>query len=143
MYCEIVNQPIDVAALERRVRTNADGAVLTFSGVVRDHHEGRDVESLHYEAYGDMALSKLRSICEEVASQCDVTDIAAVHRVGDLEIGDVSVAIAVAAAHRDAAYEASREIIERLKREVPIWKRERYRDGKEEWQEGYPVDGGR
>ena len=141
MYCAISNDPIDVTALARQVRSDSDGAVLTFAGVVRNHNDGRAVERLRYEAYEDMAEAKLRLICEEVSSQFEVTDIAAVHRVGELEVGEVSVAIAVAAAHRDAAYSASREIIERLKQELPIWKMERFADGGAEWQEGYPVDG--
>lgn len=140
VYCAITRQPIDVGGLLRRVRRDADGAILTFAGVVRDHNEGRPVVQLSYAAYEEMAERKLRAICEEVGSQFEVGDIAAVHRVGELEIGDVSVAISVAAPHRDAAYRASREIIERLKREVPIWKKERYADGEETWQEGYPVD---
>lgn len=143
MYCAITRDPIDVNALMRRVRSDADGALLTFAGVVRDHHEGRSVVALSYEAYEEMAENKLRSICEEITSQLEVGDIAVVHRVGQLDIGDVSVAIAVAAPHRDAAYRASREIIERLKREVPVWKKERYADGEEVWQDGYPVDSGR
>ncbi len=141
MYCAITPDPIDTAELARRVRSDADGAVLTFAGVVRNHHDDRPVESLRYEAYEEMAQAKLRSICEAVKSLVDVGDIAVVHRVGELEIGEVSVAIAVAAPHRDAAYRASREIIERIKREVPIWKKERYADGEEEWQEGAPVEG--
>lgn len=141
MHCAITTDPIDVAALAALVRSDADGAVLTFVGVVRKQHENREVESLRYEAYEEMAETKLRSICDAVKSQVDVGDIAVVHRIGDLEIGDASVAIAVAAPHRDAAYKASREIIERIKRQLPVWKKERYADGEEEWQEGVPVEG--
>lgn len=140
MHIAITDDAIDASQLAGRVRTDKDGAVLTFTGVVRDHHGGRPVTGLRYETYREMAEAKLRAICEEVAAAFDVGDIAVVHRVGPLEIGDVAVAIAVAAHHRDAAYRASREIIERLKREVPIWKQERYADGYEEWQEGTPVD---
>ncbi|NIR42944.1 MAG: molybdenum cofactor biosynthesis protein MoaE [Gemmatimonadetes bacterium] len=140
MYCAIITEPIDASELASRVRTDADGAVITFTGVVRNHHEGRPVEALRYETYREMAEGKLRRICEEAAARFEVGDIAVVHRVGQLAIGDIAVAIAVAAPHRDAAYRASREIIERIKREVPIWKRERYADGGEDWQEGTPVD---
>ncbi len=140
MHCTITSEPIDASELASRVRTDADGAVVTFSGIVRDHHQGRAVESLRYETYREMAESKLRLICEEVADRFEVGDIAVVHRVGQLAVGDIAVAIAVAAPHRDPAFRASREIIERLKREVPIWKRERYADGDAEWQEGTPVD---
>jgi molybdopterin synthase catalytic subunit len=137
MDCRIVREPIDTADLMRRVRTDADGAVILFAGVVRNHHEGRSVEALGYEAYDEMAVEVLRAIAADVMERFAITDVAVEHRVGDLEIGEASVAIAVAAPHRDAAYGASREIIERLKREAPIWKRERYADGEEEWVEGF------
>lgn len=136
MHCRITREPIDVARLLARVRTDADGAVLLFTGVVRDNHEGRAVEGLRYEAYEEMARRKLEAICGDVVRTHEVGEIAAEHRVGELAIGEASVAIAVAAPHRDAAYAASREIIERLKRELPIWKRERYVDGREEWLRG-------
>jgi molybdopterin synthase catalytic subunit len=136
MRCEITADPIDAARLMHSVRSDADGAVLLFCGVVRDHDAGRAVESLRYEAYEEMASDVMERICADVVAKYDVGDVAVSHRVGHLAIGEVSVAIAVAAPHRDAAYQASREIIERLKREVPIWKRERYSDGEERWLEG-------
>ncbi len=137
MFCLITADPIDPSQLARQVRRDADGAVILFTGVVRDHHAGRAVEALEYQAYEEMAVAVLRQICEEVRATHDVGDIAVAHRVGELAIGEVSVAIAVAAPHREAAYSASREIIERLKREVPIWKRERYSDGGAEWLGGH------
>ena len=134
MYCEIVTEPItDLRGLMDRVRSDVDGAVILFTGVVRNHDSGRRVEGIHYEVYTEMARAKLVDICRDVSAEEDVGDIAVIHRVGDLAVGDVSVAIAVAAPHRDAAYRASRTIIERLKQEVPIWKRERYADGEEKW----------
>lgn len=133
MFCRVTSEPIDPQQAAQRVRSDTDGAVVLFSGVVRSHHQDRPVVGLRYEAYEEMATEVLTRICEEVASQFSIGDIAVVHRVGELSVGDVSVAIAVAAPHRDAAYKASREVIERLKREVPIWKRERYADGDEEW----------
>lgn len=136
MHCQITTAPIDFEALARRVRSDEDGAVVVFVGVVRNHDSGRAVVGLTYEAYEEMAAEKLRNICESVGSQFDVGDIAVVHRVGDLQVGDASVAIAVAAPHRDAAYKASREVIERLKREVPIWKREHYANGGDAWRDG-------
>jgi len=136
MYCVITREPIDAADLMRRVRSDADGAVLLFAGVVRDHHEGRTVEALAYEAYQEMAVEKIESICDEVGARFEVGELAVAHRVGELAVGEISVVIAVAAPHRDAAYKASREIIERLKTEVPIWKRERYSDGSAVWREG-------
>lgn len=136
MYCKITADPIDVTELMHRVRGDEDGAVIVFTGVVRNHDSGRPVEGLRYEAYETMAVGMLEKICAEVRDRFEIGDLAVVHRVGDLAIGEVSVAIAVAAPHRDAAYRASREVIERLKREVPIWKRERYVGGREEWLEG-------
>ncbi len=136
MLCRLTSEAIDPRHALQHVRSDADGAVVMFSGVVRDHDQGRTVVGLRYEAYEDMATEALSRICEDVASQFPIGDIAVVHRVGDLSVGDVSVVIAVSAPHRDAAYKASREVIERLKREVPIWKRERYADGDEEWLDG-------
>jgi molybdopterin synthase catalytic subunit len=136
MYCVVTADPIDAAELIRRVRCDADGAVVTFAGVVRDNDAGRSVVGLKYEAYEEMAVAALERICDDVRAQFDVSDIAVAHRLGELAVGEVSVATAVAAPHRDSAYKASREIIERLKREVPIWKRERYADGEEAWLEG-------
>ena len=136
MHCSITSEPIDAGRLARLVRTDSDGAVLVFTGVVRNHDDGRSVGGLLYETYEAMAREALERICVEVLEANEVTDIAVEHRVGDLAVGDISVAIAVSAAHRDAAYRASREVIERLKREVPIWKRERYTDGEERWLEG-------
>jgi molybdopterin synthase catalytic subunit len=136
MYCVITAAPIDVLEMMQHVRRDADGAVLLFSGVVRDHDGGRPVTGLRYEAYAEMATQKLTSICKDVSAQFEIGDIAVVHRIGELAVGEISVAIAVAAPHRDAAFKASREVIERLKREVPIWKRERYADGEEVWLDG-------
>ncbi len=136
MYCRIAREPIDITALMERVRSDEDGAVIVFTGVVRNHDKGRVVERLKYEAYEAMAVAAIERICGDVQASFDIGDLAVVHRVGELAIGEASVAIVVAAPHRDAAYRASREIIERLKREVPIWKRERFVGGGEEWLEG-------
>ncbi len=141
MYCRITRSPIDPLELLRRVRTDSDGAVVVFTGVVRNHDAGRAVERLTYEAYEAMAEERLREICSAVAAAYEIGDVAAVHRVGELEIGDVSVVVAVAAPHREPAFRACREVIERVKREVPIWKRERYAGGDEAWLEGTPPAG--
>jgi len=141
LFCRVTSDPIDPQGAAQHVRSDADGAIVLFSGVVRNHDDGRAVVGIRYEAYEEMATEALEKICREVADQFPIGDIAVVHRVGPLSVGDVSVAIAVAAPHRDAAYKASREVIERLKREVPIWKRERYADGDEEWLDGtIPTD---
>jgi molybdopterin synthase catalytic subunit len=136
MYCQITSSPINATDLIPRVRRDSDGAVVLFMGVVRDHDAGRPVVGLSYEAYEAMATRKLSEVCADVAAQYEIGDIAVIHRIGDLAVGEASVVIAVAAPHRDAAYKASREVIERLKREVPIWKRERYADGDESWLRG-------
>jgi molybdopterin synthase catalytic subunit len=127
--CRLTTAPLDGAALLRAIPTSADGAVLLFWGVVRDHNEGRPVDHLDYDAYAAMAEAEMRRIAGEAAERWKTGDIAVVHRVGRLEIGEASVAIAVASPHRAETYEASRYIIEELKRRVPIWKREGYADG--------------
>ncbi|UCF21573.1 MAG: molybdenum cofactor biosynthesis protein MoaE [Gemmatimonadota bacterium] len=132
----MTRDPIDATALLARVRHDSDGAIVLFSGVVRDHAEGRAVSRLTYEAYEAMAVAGLERICEQVREEFEIGDVAVVHRIGELNVGEASVAIAVAAPHREAAYAASRQVIERLKKEVPIWKRERYTDGDEAWLEG-------
>lgn len=136
MYCRVTSSPIDLEDLVKRTRSDSDGAIVVFYGVVRSHDAGREVVGLSYEAYEDMATGKLEEICEGVSSQFDVGTIAVVHRIGKLDVGEASVAIVVAAPHRDAAYKASREVIERLKVEVPIWKREHYADGGADWLKG-------
>jgi molybdopterin synthase catalytic subunit len=102
-------------------------------GVVREVNDGRSVTGIEYSAYESMALAELETIAREAAEQFGTPDIAIEHRIGDLELEDASVGIAVAHPHRGAAYDASRWIIEELKRRVPIWKRERYVDGTREW----------
>jgi molybdopterin synthase catalytic subunit len=110
-----------------------NGAVLLFLGAVRQVNEGRDVTGIDYAAYEAMAQRELETIVEEGAAQFATRDIAVQHRLGELAVEDISVAIAVGHAHRDAAYAASRWVIEELKRRVPIWKREHYTDGTREW----------
>jgi molybdopterin synthase catalytic subunit len=131
----LVDGPIEVEELVRCVRSPARGAVTLFLGTVRDHHQGRAVSHLTYEAYRTMALAALRKIAEELIAGGDDLAIAIHHRLGDVEAGEPSVAIVTASPHREAAYEASREALERLKHEVPIWKKEHYRDGHAAWRE--------
>ena len=135
---ELVDEPIDTAAVERRVADAASGAVVLFLGTVRNHHRGRGVERLTYSAYRPMALANLQRIVAELETERQVC-VAIVHRLGEVPVGEASVVIAVASAHRQAAYEASREALERLKREVPIWKREHYADGDVAWREEEPL----
>ena len=133
MYSAIVEQPIDVPALLERVSRSANGATVLFLGMVRDVNEGRDVTGIEYTAYRSMAERELATIVEEAAALADSGDVAVEHRLGQLEVGDCSVAIAVGHPHRGRAFEAARYVIEELKQRVPIWKREHYVDGTREW----------
>lgn len=135
--CRVTADPIDVAALLASVPSPADGAVLLFVGVVRDENDGRSVASLEYEAYAEMAERKMREIANEARARWSVGRVALVHRVGRLDVGEASVAIAVASPHRAEAYEASRYLIEQLKRRVPVWKREGYVKGETRWVPGF------
>lgn len=135
----LVDEAIDLAATETLVRGPRHGAVLLFLGTVRDHHGGRTVERLTYSAYRKMALKTLERIVRELEEAPEPTRVAIVHRLGDVEVGEPSVVIAAASPHRAAAYEASRQALERLKREVPIWKREHYADGESVWREEEPL----
>ena len=129
-------EPIDLAALLESVATPADGAVLLFCGIVREVNDHRPVARLSYDAYAPMAIMTLGEIVDEARQRWGTGEIAVHHRTGTLEIGEVSVAIAVASPHRDAAYGASRYVIEELKHRVPIWKHEHYADGESEWLAG-------
>ncbi len=127
--CEISPEPIDVNAVAESVRQDEDGGVVTFIGVVRNQNRGKSVLYLEYEAYDEMALGEMRKIGDEIASRWGLSHLRIVHRVGRIEIGEASVVIAVAAPHRDAAFEACRFAIDRLKETVPVWKKEVYADG--------------
>lgn len=137
LVCRVVDEPIDATALLAECTTPADGAALLFLGVVRNHNEGRPVDGLEYHAYSAMAEEVMRQIIAEAAGQWDTGGIGVVHRVGQLDVGEASVAIVVASPHRDAAYGASRYIIEELKKRVPIWKKEGYTDGDQAWLGGH------
>jgi len=129
----LVREPIDAIALIQQVSRTTNGAVLLFLGVVRDVNEGRAVTGIEYSAYDAMAARELTDIATEAGQRFGVSDIAVEHRVGELALEESSVGIAVAHPHRAAAYNASRWIIEEVKRRVPIWKREHYADGTREW----------
>jgi MoaE-MoaD fusion protein len=131
----LVDGPLDAAVAIDGVRSARRGAVAVFLGTVRGHHAGRAVERLTYEAYRPMALSALRRIADDLESADGDLAVAIHHRLGEVPVGDTSVVIATAAPHRAAAFAASREALERLKREVPIWKREHYADGATVWRE--------
>jgi molybdopterin synthase catalytic subunit len=123
----LVHEPIDLGALQEA--TAADGAVCLFVGVVRNENRGRPVERLEYEAYEDMALPLMEEIAAETRRRYPVSRVRLVHRLGRLEIGDPSVAVAVTSPHRDEAFAACRFAIDTLKARVPIWKKEHYADG--------------
>lgn len=133
--CAIVREPIRTQEIVAAVKMPADGAVVSFEGIVRNNSRGRETLYLIYEAYEAMALAKMREICAEMRQKFAIDGIAMQHRLGRLEIGETSILIVVSAAHRAAAYEASRFAIDTFKRVVPIWKQEHYRDGVE-WAEG-------
>jgi molybdopterin synthase catalytic subunit len=124
---------IDYHALTESVRRNHCGAVVTFLGTVRDLTDGKVTTALDYEAYPGMAEKKLAEIETDTRSRWLVGEIALVHRLGHLEVGEVSVAVAVSCPHRAEAFEACRHAIDRLKELVPIWKKENWADGRTEW----------
>lgn len=126
---EIVERPIDLARLMAAVGRPDAGAIATFVGTTRNHNAGRDVIRLEYEAYPEMAVREMRTIGAQAVDRCGASAVAIVHRIGPVEIGEASVAIAVSAAHREAAFLACRFAIDRLKEIVPIWKKEHYRGG--------------
>ncbi|HEX6746863.1 MAG TPA: molybdenum cofactor biosynthesis protein MoaE [Longimicrobium sp.] len=141
-YAAVTDQPLDAARLLADGVSPDDGAALLFWGVVRNENDGRPVSHLEYHAYADMAERMMHRIAEEAISRFGVGDVRVVHRVGRLAIGEASVAICVAAPHRGEAYEASRYVIEELKKRVPIWKREGYTDGDSDWVAGFAPEAG-
>jgi len=129
----LVRTPIDPIAIIRAVAGPGNGAVLLFLGAVRQVNDGRDVTGIDYAAYEAMAQRELEAIVTEASARFGTPDVVVQHRLGELRVEEVSVAIAVGHPHRDAAYAVSRFVIEELKRRVPIWKREHYTDGTREW----------
>jgi molybdopterin synthase catalytic subunit len=129
---EITERPLHLGSLVEAVARSSSGAIATFLGVVRAQTRGRRVLYLEYDAYREMAIPKMREIADEIRRKWEVDEIAMVHRVGRLEVGEASVAIAVSAPHRHQALSACAFAIDRLKEIVPIWKKEVWTDG-EEW----------
>ena len=129
---ELRETPLDVAEVVAALDDDASGGLTLFVGRVRDHDGGKGVVGLDYTAHPS-ALERLHEVCERVAEEYDVLGLAAVHRVGSLDIGDVAVVVATTSAHRGDAFAASRALIDTLKAEVPIWKHQRFGDGTEEW----------
>jgi molybdopterin synthase catalytic subunit len=131
----LVREPIQAQLVVQQLVGPADGAVVTFEGVVRDHARGKAVLYLEYEAYEPMASTQMEAIVHNALEKWPVRNMAIVHRLGRLEIGECSVLIAVVSEHRKAAFEACQFAIDALKQQVPIWKREFYTDGAA-WIEG-------
>ena len=131
VFSDVSERPLDPSTLDEFVWQREDGAVVSFQGIVRDHDGGRSVVSLDYRAHPE-AAEFLRRCCEELAARTGLR-VAAVHRVGSLTIGDLALIAAVAAPHRAEAFAACAELVERIKAEVPIWKRQHFADGASEW----------
>jgi molybdopterin synthase catalytic subunit len=140
LYVRVVRDRIDTEALLAALKRGEDGAALVFEGVVRNQTRGRQTLYLDYEAYEEMALQEMKSLAARSLKQFSVRDVAIVHRLGRLEVGETSVLIAVASAHRAAAFDACRWLIDTLKRTVPIWKKEYFVDGAV-WADGEPFPG--
>lgn len=134
----VTSQALDPAAAVDDVRTDDDGAVALFYGVVRNNNLGRSVQYLEYEAYPPLAKKTMAEIAEEVRARWDVTNVAIHHRTGRLEIGETSLLVAVSAPHRAEAFEACHYCVDRVKEIVPVWKKEVWDNG-ESWIEGTPV----
>lgn len=134
-FFALTREPIDTPGLARHVLRGSDGAVVTFEGVARDNTKGRPVLHLDYECYEEMAIGLMAELGCRIAREHGVGRLAMVHRLGRVNIGEASVAIVAASPHRKAAFQAVSEAIDRLKRTVPIWKKETFADG-EVWVEG-------
>jgi molybdopterin synthase catalytic subunit len=133
----VTADPIDPASMLGGALSPEDGAALLFWGVVRNENDGRAVSTLEYSAYAEMAEREMLRIANEARARFGTGAVHVVHRIGLLRVGEASVAIAVASPHRAEAYDASRYVIEELKRRVPVWKREGYVDGETEWVPGF------
>jgi MoaE-MoaD fusion protein len=140
----LVTEPIDTASLLQTLKQDQDGAVVVFDGIVRNNTRGRRTLYLVYEAYAEMALRQMENLAREAIQDHGVRDVLLVHRLGRLEVGETSVLIATASAHRAQAFTACRWLIDTLKQTVPIWKKEHFEDGAV-WADGepFPVEKGR
>jgi len=137
MRVEILDNELPVAEVLAEIKAGADGAVCCFEGIVRNNTRGRETIYLDYEAYREMALGQMEALAAEALTKFAVRDVALLHRLGRIEIGATSVLIVVASAHRGAAFDACRWLIDTLKKQVPIWKKETFVDGAV-WADGEP-----
>ncbi|MEB3196801.1 MAG: molybdenum cofactor biosynthesis protein MoaE [Candidatus Sericytochromatia bacterium] len=131
-WLQLGHEPLDLNAIHAHLADPAAGGEVVFTGSVRNHHEGRRVHALTYEAYPEMALAEFGRIAEAIAARWEVQRVVLHHRLGYLTVGEACVVVGVSAAHRQEAFEAARYGIDRLKREAPIWKREHF-EGGEAW----------
>jgi len=138
---ELTREPIDAVKLVATAKKGEDGAVVVFDGIVRNNSRGRQTLYLDYEAYEEMAAKQMSELAQEARSRFDVRQVTVVHRLGRLVVGETSVLIVVASAHRAQAYDASRWLIDTLKKTVPIWKKETFVDGAV-WADGEPFPAG-
>ena len=129
----ISDRPIDPGDVVPDDVDPTSGAVVTFTGVVRNHNERRPVTGMFYECYGEMAEQEIASLIEDVRARFPVRSVLVRHRVGEIPVGDISLLVVVSSAHRRAAFDACQAIIDDVKRRVPIWKKEYYEDGTAKW----------
>ncbi|MGH8052294.1 MAG: molybdenum cofactor biosynthesis protein MoaE [Arenimonas sp.] len=130
---QIYEQTIDIDALKHSMQHDQAGAFISFEGWVRNHHKGRTVDGLAYQAYSALAETEGEKIMMDALEKFEILHVLCVHRTGELAIGDCAVWVGVTAAHRDAAFAACRFVIDEVKLRVPIWKKERYEDGSSDW----------
>ena len=136
MHTDVTHDVIDPQSVLERVGSPADGAAVLFLGTVREQNHDRPVSGMRYDAFVEMARPVLAEIAAEAAARAGTHRIAVLHRVGELGIGDVSVAIAVSSPHREPAFDAARYIIEQIKQRLPVWKQEHYVAGDARWLDG-------
>lgn len=141
MRVEILDHELPTSTVVDALKAGSDGAVCVFDGIVRNNTRGRETLYLDYEAYREMALKQMNELAEQAIEKFGVRDVALLHRLGRLQVGETSVLIVVASAHRGAAFDACRWLIDTLKKQVPIWKKETFVDGAV-WADGEPFPDG-
>ena len=139
-WIRLAEAPLDIAAVDAFLRTEAAGGLNLFAGTTRRWTDGRETVRLAYDAYAPMAVKTIQSLADEAAERWPVLRVAVLHRLGEVPPPEASVIVGVACAHRAAAFEACRWLIDTLKVQVPIWKREHYADGSTEWVQGQTPD---